>query len=394
MQPLRPPHDLTIPEPGSTTARDILSRAIRRAMQDLMRLASTPSDRELVGFKPVLQRLLHDSPGALASALRRPSVGGLLRCLRRRAPELPFAAGVAELLATLYTDLAHAEALPERVVLHRLPKRIISLAARRVIEVPAAATWAEFSRGTIGFRGHEFALDIDLLQGDRSEELLPITDHLLLATVDANPLAMSEAHPDKQGNAVDLGGRSPAEWTASLAGALELIRQYMPELRGEIDLYLHTLVPVGWDQHQHLSASYQEVIGTVYMTLHPQPMTMVEATIHEFQHNKLHALLELDPLLHNAFAPLYSSPVRPDPRPLQGVLLAVHAFQPVARLYQQMRAAGHPGTEQPDFVRRYGQIIKGNHEGASVLLEHAQPTPIGQGLLDEIRRWDQHFATA
>lgn len=390
MQPLRPPHDLTIPEPGSTTARDILSRAIGRAMQDLMRLASTPGDRELVGFKPVLQRLIRDSPGALASALRRPSVGGLLRCLRRRAPELPFAAGVAELLATLYADLAHADALPERVVLQRLPARIISLAARRVIEVPAGATRAEFGRGTIGFRGPEFALDVDLLGGD-ADQLLAITDHLLLATVDANPLAMSEAHPDKQGNAVDLGGRTPAEWIASLAGALDLIGQYIPELRGEIDLYLHTVVPVGWDEHQHLSASYQEVIGTVYMTLHPQPMTMVEAMIHEFQHNKLHALLELDPLLANAFAPLYSSPVRPDPRPLQGVLLAVHAFQPVARLYERMREAGHPGTDQPDFVRRYAQIVKGNHEGASVLLEHGQPTAIGQGLLDEIRRWDQHF---
>lgn len=392
MQPLSPPHDLTIPEPGSTTARDILSRAIRRAMQDLMRLASTPGDRELVAFKPVLQRLVRDSPGAIASALRRPNVGGHLRCLRRRAPELPFARGVAELLATLYTDLAHAHALPEPVVLHRLPERIVSLAARRVLEVPAGAERAHFGRGTLCFRGPGLELEIDLHAPDPEPRLLPITEHLLLACVDDNPLAMSEAHPDKQGNAVDLGARPTSEWIAALADALELIARYMPELRGEIDLYLHTLVPVGWDEHQHLSASYQEVIGTVYMTLHPQRMTMVEAIIHEFQHNKLHALLELDPLLHNAFAPLYSSPVRPDPRPLQGVLLAVHAFQPVARLYQRMRDAGHPGTEQPDFVRRYAQIMKGNHEGASVLLEHGQPTAIGQGLLDEIRRHDREAA--
>jgi HEXXH motif-containing protein len=394
MQPLRPPHDLTIAEPGSTTARDILSRAIRRAMQDLGRLANTPGDRELANFKPVLQQLVRDAPGALASALRRPSVGGLLRCLRRRAPELPFAAGVAELLATLLADLAHAHALPERVVLHRLPTRIISLAARRVIDVPLAATRAEFGPGTIGFRGPGLALDIDLHGADESPRLFAITDQLLLATVDANPLAMSEAHPDKQGNAVDLGGRAIAEWTATLADALALIGQVMPELRREIDLYLHTVVPVGWHDQQHLSASYQEVIGSVYMTLHPQRMTMVEATIHEFQHNKLHALLELDPLLDNAFSPLYGSPVRPDPRPLQGILLAVHAFQPIARLYQLLRNDHHPGTDHLDFVNRYTQIVKGNHEGASVLLQHARPTPIGRALLDEIKRWDDHFAEA
>lgn len=391
MQPLAPVHDLTIPAPGSTTARDVLSRAIRRALQDLGRLAATPGDRELAAFKPVLQVLLRKHAGALASALRRPSVGGLLRCLRRRAPELPFASGVASLLATLYTDLAHTDALPPGVVLQRVPTQIVSLAARKLLEPAAAATRLEFGPGVVWARGPGVEQRFDLREPDADARFVPITDTLVLALADNSPLALSEAHPDKQGNAIDLGGEPHEAWTRSLAAALALIGGVMPELRRELDLYLHAIVPVGADDHQHLSASYQEIIGTVYMTLHPQPMTMVEATIHEFQHNKLHALLELDPLLENAFSPLYTSPVRPDPRPLQGILLAVHAFLPVARLYQLLREAGHPGSDSPDFERRYRQIVKGNHEGASVLLEHARPTAIGAGLLDEIRRWDAHF---
>ncbi|MCA9686708.1 MAG: hypothetical protein KC457_31370, partial [Myxococcales bacterium] len=215
-----------------------------------------------------------------------------------------------------------------------------------------------------------------------------IAGDIVLAEVDNNPISMFEAHPDKKGNALALGGHSTSTWSESLGRALELIGRHMPDLRREIELYLQLVVPVGYDEHKHLSASYQEIIGTVYMTLHPQLMTMVEATIHEFQHNKLHALLELDPLLINAFSPLYTSPVRPDPRPLQGVLLAVHAFVPVARLYQLMREAGDPISEHPEFERRYRQIVAGNHEGAQVLLEHAQPTPLGRTVLDEIRRWD------
>jgi HEXXH motif-containing protein len=385
--------DLTIPEPGSTTAREALSGAIRRAIQELARLLATGSgDAELRSFRPTFERLLRESPGALASVLRAPTVGGLLRCLRRRAPELEHAAGVAELLATIHTDLAFAGALPQAVKQRRLPRRIVSLPARRVIEIPADTDHAEFHNRSIVLvsrSGQRRELSLDATPAD-PPSFYPITDTLLLAGVDNNPLAMSEAHPDKSGNRLDLGGRSPREWTEMLAGALELIGGYMPELRAEIDLYLQQIVPVGYDPEAHLSASYQEVIGTVYMTLHPQRMTMVEATIHEYQHNKLHAELELDPLLRNAFSPLYSSPVRPDPRPLQGVLLAVHAFFPVARLYQLMRAAGHEGTERSDFERRYAQIVKGNHEGAAVLLEHGQPTPIGAELLDEIRRWDQH----
>ncbi len=391
----RPPTvltDLTIPAPGSTTARDALSGALRRAIKDLMRLvASNPGDAELRSFRPTLERLLARSPGALASVLRTPTVGGLLRVLRRRAPELEFAAGVAELLATIHCDLALAGALDQLVTQRRLPKRIVSLPARRVIEIPPGTASAEFQAGAVVLISAASERHEHRLAEPASEpRFFPITDTLMLAGVDNNPLAMSEAHPDKQGNQLDLGGRPASEWTATLAEALDLIARHMPELRAEIDLYLHQIVPVGYDEHAHLSASYQEVIGTVYMTLHPQLMTMVEATIHEFQHNKLHAQLELDPLLHNAFFPLYSSPVRPDPRPLQGVLLAVHAFQPVARLYQLMRAAGHERTKHPDFERRYAQIVKGNHEGATVLLEHGQPTELGRGLLDEIRRWDSH----
>lgn len=386
------PQDLTVPEPGSTTARDALSGAIRRAIRDLMRL-STAADPELRAFRPTLKRLLADTPGALASVLRSPTVGGLLRCLRRGAPELELADAVAELLATMHTDLAHAGALPEVVSQRRLPRRIVSLAAKRTITIPPDTSRAEFRNGEItllGADGRRTTISLERVDPPAERCFVPITDTLMLALVDNNPLAMSEAHPDKQGNALDLGGHAASEWADTLARCLELIARYMPDLRGEMDLYLHQVVPVGYDERSHLSASYQEVIGTIYMTLHPQLMTMVEATIHEFQHNKLHAQLELDPLLHNAFSPLYSSPVRPDPRPLQGVLLAVHAFIPVARLYQLMRAAGHPGTRGHDFERRYAQIVAGNHEGATVLLEHGDPTPIGRALLDEIRRWDQH----
>lgn len=386
------PRDLTIPEPGSSCARATLSAALRRALQDLVRLSRLP-DPQLRAFRPELERLLAESPGAVASVLRAPTIGALLRCLRRRAPELEFSAGVAELLATLCTDLALLGALPRPVRLERLPARIVSLPGRRVIELTPGSAAAELRSGELQLIARDGSRTRIALERGRDPDpqaFAPISTNLSLALVDNNPLAMSEAHPDKQGNALDLGGHPASAWCSSLSRSLDLIERYMPELRAEIDLYLHQIVPVGYHDRTHLSASYQEVIGTVYMTLHPQLMTMVEATIHEFQHNKLHAQLELDPLLHNAFYPLYSSPVRPDPRPLQGVLLAVHAFLPVARLYQLMREAGHEGTGSPDFERRYAQIVAGNRAAAQVLLEHGQATPVGAGLLDEIRRWNEH----
>ncbi|HAN30850.1 MAG TPA: hypothetical protein DCQ06_04575 [Myxococcales bacterium] len=120
-------------------------------------------------------------------------------------------------------------------------------------------------------------------------------------------------------------------------------------------------------------------------------MTMVEALIHEFQHNKINAAFQQDPLLKNAFHPLYTSPVRPDPRPLHGVILAVHAFQPVAALYEAMDAADHPWAKNPSWRRRYKQVIDKIRDGAATTLGNAEPTSIGESYFADMARWDAHF---
>ena len=205
-RPLAAPTDLTIPQPGSTTARDALSGALRRAIQDLVRLVgSGAADPELRNFRPTLEQLLSRSPGAVATVLRAPTVGGLLRCLRRRAPELDDSAGVAELLATIHTDLAFAGALAKPVSQRRLPSRIVSLPARRVIEIPADTDRAEFGDRSITLisrAGRRTELPLDAAPSD-PPSFHPITATLVLAGVDNNPLAMAEAHPDKQGNRLE-----------------------------------------------------------------------------------------------------------------------------------------------------------------------------------------------
>jgi HEXXH motif-containing protein len=313
---LAPPRDLTVPEPGSTTARDVLSLAIGRAMREAR--AVTGGHAELGGIEP----------GALASLVRRARVGVLVRALR----------GTSD---------------PE------------------------------------GLRAQLVAAMLAELSGAQSDEAIAIEGSIVLALADNNPLAMQEVHPDKQGNALDLGGHPASEWADTLRTALRIVGAHLPDLRAEMDLYVQQIVPVGFYADKHLSASYREAIGTLYLSLHPNPLTMVEALVHEFQHNKLNALLESDRVLENGQEPLYRSPVRPDARPLHGVLLAVHAFVPVALLYQRMIAAGDARASD----RRLREIARINREGTDVLRAHAHPTPVGKALLDELFRWDRHFSS-
>lgn len=365
--PLPPPRDLTLPEPGSTTARTILSRAVGRVMSELRPLLRAHASHAPEDVATVDAALTSSPPGALAAILRRPHAAALVRTLRVTAPAAS-AALLTELLATLAHDLLHLGVLPAPLALRATPPRVVSLLSRTVTTYPARTVTRPFHA----------------LYEDDERAL----DETVLALADNNPLSMFEAHPDKQGNAIDLGGRPVPEWTVALRSAFDLVAQHLPELREEMRLFVQAIVPVGYDAEQHLSASYREALGTVYMTLHPSPMTMVEALVHEFSHHKLNALFEVDDVLENAFSPLYPSPVRPDPRPLHGVLLAVHAFVPVARLYEKMQAGG----DRRAGATRYAEIVRGNREGTEVLRAHARPTAVGRGLIDELSRWDEHFA--
>lgn len=352
MSALQPPHDFAVPDASSTTARDVLSRAIGRLLRELrptLRAHAGSSPTDVAALDRALASLA--TPAPLVSLLRQPHVGALVRTLRVTPPGQGDAI-LVELLATLADDLAALGAIPA-LSLRRRPPRVVS-------PVSQPATYH------------------------------PIEGDVLLALADNNPLAMHEAHPDKEGNAIDLGGHPAEEWTAALRAAFATVARHLPALRAEMALYLRQIVPVGYFAEKHLSASYREAIGTVYLSLHPSPTTMVEALIHEFQHNKLNALFESDDVLENAHFPLFASPVRPDPRPLHGVLLAVHAFLPVARLHE-LGLEEKGGEAREGDRRRFEEVVRINREGTEVLLPNARPTAVGKGVLDEMARWDGYY---
>lgn len=373
--------ELTIPGPGASVVRGLVSEGLGRLLRALPGL---PVPGELrAGHAALLQALqvgLRERPGAVWSALRRSTVGTLIRCARAR-PDL-----VIQLDATLAVELAVSGA-PAPVVV-AAPSRVVSLGARRSFTLGPGSlrcvAGAVHHRDPAGRERRVWSAEA----GGGEPSHVELANGVALALVDDNPLAQVEAHPDKQGNALELGGQPVASWVAGLRAGLDLVGTHLPALREEIGALLQQVVPVGYDEARQVSASYQEAIGTVYLSLHPQARSTAEALIHECSHLKLYALLERGPLLENAFAPLYPSPVRPDPRPLHGVLLAVHAFLPVARLYERWLAR----EESPQLRARYREVVAGNREAAATLRAHARPTALGAGLLAEIDRWDRHFA--
>jgi HEXXH motif-containing protein len=202
-----------------------------------------------------------------------------------------------------------------------------------------------------------------------------------LSLLDGNPLAALEAHPDKAGNAVDLGGRSVDEWTSALAAALALVERHLPELAVELPPLLREVVPVGYFAERHLSATYREAVGTLYLSLHPEPLTLAEALVHELQHTKLNLASYAVALLVDDGAARHASPLRPDPRPLRGVLLAAHAMVPVAVLLRRLRDSGHARAAE-----RLATVEAGNRDALATLAASADLTDEGRRLVADLVR--------
>lgn len=359
------------------------------------------SHRRIAAF---VRHVLPTRGRQMLACFASPAVGAPLQCAEFRHRLESFRSRIdratAEMMPHVLFEMALRNLIPEsQSVLweHGAPP-LASLAIGGCLSPPPNATGWRFSSSHLAAIGTAGELARLPLQGDTLHRTLAegpcgfgyekrfrrVGKVSYFATLDHNPIAEFEEHPEKTGNHVDLGGRSAEEWVATLDEAFVLVERFLPGEFAEMAALLHVIIPVGFDPHRHLSASYREAVGTVYLTLHPNRMTMAEAVIHEFQHNKINVSAYSTTFLSNAFHPLYKSPIRPDPRPLWGIILAVHAFLPVAELYRRMRDAGHPFAADPGFEERLSDIDLKNHEGMEMLRAHARFTPTGRALFEDL----------
>ena len=173
-----------------------------------------------------------------------------------------------------------------------------------------------------------------------------------------------------------------------------LIEAGIPVWYAELPEALHRIVPVGFEAERHLSASFREAPGVIYMSLHPDPLTMAEAIVHETQHTKLNSMTWLDPILLNGQSHLTVSPIRPDLRPLMGVLMAVHAFVPVAAMHYGLAARDHAITKSPRFHVRRKEVLATNAAGLDTLRKEAEPTEVGARIIGSLVQLHEFLTAA
>lgn len=387
---------LTFPAPGTDSLRALLPRVLTRIVQQYLALPADRADTLRHHAHTAARALCDRDAATLANIVSQPTLTALLGTVLHDGH-----AARADVLDTLDLSLLvelagrDPQFAPVRIA---KPSRgwpsllLLSLGVR--IDSSPRVTHVEISPRTLVVHAPGESAAIELLAPLRdahhelvraSRAFIPLRSGVQFALGDNNPLTHISLHPERTGNTFDLGAHAVDEWTAALDDAFALIDRYLPEIFREMTLLLRTVVPVGYLPERHASCSYEDALGSIYLTLHPSPLKIAEALVHEFQHNKLHALMRLDPVLTNARTSRHRSPVRPDPRPLEGILLAVHAFIPVAMMYRRMTAARDPLSLGRDWSVQCEAAEAVYREGAATLFAHGAPTKTGRALLDEMR---------
>jgi uncharacterized protein len=137
------------------------------------------------------------------------------------------------------------------------------------------------------------------------------------------------------------------------------------------------------DDRSARSATIRHAFGVFGLTRPPSAAEFAVTIVHEFQHSKLSALLDLVPMSDPNDNRRYFAPWRTDPRPLSGLLQGVYAFVGVADAWRALREVADLGpVAEQQFANARLQV----HSGLASVEQSCGLTPAGQALTSQLRR--------
>ncbi|NUT91031.1 MAG: hypothetical protein HOY78_03280, partial [Saccharothrix sp.] len=271
-----------------------------------------------------------------------------------------------------------------------------------VLDHPSVGAWA--IRTALALRSHEPARPAELAFTAAAAALraglpvtldFPPTDVFALPTLGvADPVTLAytplpEITLGPRAVQIDTwpGGGVPPElpiavdvdvdsWHRSLAAAWRILSTDHPALAAEVAELVTVVTPMPASATGTTSATVADAFGCVFLSPSPDPETLAVTLVHEAQHTKLVALMDLFPLLVPDRREVFYAPWREDPRPLAGLLHGTYAHLGVARFWRT-----RPGLAAQTEYARWRQAA---HTATETLLTSGGLTPTGHRFVTEM----------
>jgi HEXXH motif-containing protein len=173
-------------------------------------------------------------------------------------------------------------------------------------------------------------------------------------------------------------------FAARLVDAWRLIVAYHPAHADAMRIGLRSVVPLADPgPGGNVSAASRQASGSVALALPGTPEELALLLIHEFQHAKLGALLDLVDLHHAEPKGRYHAPWRLDPRPVGQLLQGVYAHAGVTDYWRVRRDRSGVGDRLATVEYAYWR--EQNRIAASTLADCGELTPEGERFVAGLR---------
>ncbi|MBQ1075613.1 FxsB family radical SAM/SPASM domain protein [Micromonospora sp. C31] len=181
-----------------------------------------------------------------------------------------------------------------------------------------------------------------------------------------------------------LSGAAALRWTRQLERAVRRIDAEAAGYAAGVRTLLRAVVPLRAEPTGRFrSAAAGAAFGAVAVTAVPDDATLAVLLVHEVQHLKLSAVLDVCDLFDRDDARTLRVPWRDDPRPVEGVLHGVYAHLAVADVWRH-----RPGPAAEGHFRRYRAWTD---EALDALLDLDVLTAAGErfvrGMRDTVDGW-------
>lgn len=187
----------------------------------------------------------------------------------------------------------------------------------------------------------------------------------------------------------------------SINNAMNLMQETVPDLYAEITEIITEILlasaPKTKDAPKFDGASSYQLWGAVALNAdnHKSDIEMLETLAHECAHCLLFGLTVDEPLVRNDDNERYQSPLRDDPRPMDGIY---HATFVAARMHYAMqevlKSSILTDEQREECKTRLAASRKAFGDGYAVLSEFAEYSDTGREIMQNAREYMQQVASS
>jgi HEXXH motif-containing protein len=343
----------------------------------------------------LVARIDRTDPAAGRDLLRHPFLdawfAGLAASLS--APDIDQSAvgAAAQYLGALAAATAASAGIPFRLRLSWRGEDLVLPGLGTVAGVGSGRLVLHFDGTVLEVAGAERAIEIRAPFRRRTSDWRPALHlHLpahMLEILDADPLR--DRYPAPPLDPMPFPAANA--FAVLIAEAWQLLMQEQPEHVEGMRIALRALVPLRRppDGFQ-VSASVRGCFGAIGLSVPAEATVAAELLVHEFQHEKLGALLDLIDLCDGDGPARFCAPWRPEPRPASALMQGVYAFAGVAG-YWRVRRLHLTGVAQRQAQFRFAYWREQVSHALAQLLGSGELTPSGTrfftGLNATIDAW-------